>query len=242
MRAAKAGLHEYELQAEIERVFRMHDAEPAYGSIVGAGANACVLHYRPTMPLRRTADLVLIDAGAEYRGYASDITRTFRSTAGSPRNSGALHDLVGAAQAAALAQAKPGAAYEAGHIAAVQVLDRGIALAGAVERQSSTRTSAMAATGVSLHAQDRALDRAGTCTMFGDNRIDGRVAPAGAGDGVHHSSRACTSHRMTRASRQSGAASVSATEDDVLVTNDGHRVLTDGLARSADEIEAFMQR
>ena len=74
---AAPGIHEYELQAELERVFRRHDAQPAYASIVGAGANACVLHYRANSAQARDGDLVLIDAGAEYRGYASDITRTF---------------------------------------------------------------------------------------------------------------------------------------------------------------------
>ena len=68
MRAARPGIHEFELQAELERVFRMHDAEPAYASIVGAGANASVLHYRDNRAKSRAGELVLIDAGAEYRG------------------------------------------------------------------------------------------------------------------------------------------------------------------------------
>src|SRR5688500_18758456 len=126
MCAAKAGMREYELQAEIERVFRMHDAEPAYGSIVGAGANACVLHYRANNAVAKDGDLVLVDAGAEYRGYASDITRTFPINGRFTKEQRALHDLVGAAQAAALRQAKPGVAYEAGHNAAVQVLTEGL--------------------------------------------------------------------------------------------------------------------
>src|SRR3546814_16849464 len=77
MRCVRAGVHEYELQAEIERVFRRNDAVPAYGSIVGAGANACVLHYVANRGQARDGDLVLVDAGAEYRNYASDVTRTF---------------------------------------------------------------------------------------------------------------------------------------------------------------------
>src|SRR5690606_32354274 len=115
MRAARPGMHEYELQAELERVFRLSDAEPAYASIVGAGANACVLHYRANAAQAKDGDLVLIDAGAEYRGYAADITRTFPVNGRFTKEQRALHDLVGAAQAAALAQAKPGVPYEAGH-------------------------------------------------------------------------------------------------------------------------------
>ena len=75
MQASRAGIPEYALQAEIERVFRMHDAVPAYGTIVGAGHNGCVLHYVANDAIAQGGDLVLVDAGAEYRGYASDIAR-----------------------------------------------------------------------------------------------------------------------------------------------------------------------
>ncbi|MBO7941954.1 M24 family metallopeptidase, partial [Streptomyces sp. S9] len=126
MRAARPGMHEFELQAEIECVFRRYDAEPAYGSIVGTGANACVLHYRANRAQSRDGELILIDAGAEYRGYAADITRTFPVNGRFTPEQRALHDLVGAAQAAALAQARPGATYEAGHNAAVQTLTEGL--------------------------------------------------------------------------------------------------------------------
>ena len=160
MRAAKAGVREYELQAEIERVFRMHDAVPAYGSIVGAGANACVLHYVANTAQSQDGDLVLVDAGAEYRNYASDITRTFPVNGRFSKEQRALHDLVGAAQAAALAQAKPGVAYEAGHNAAVQHADRRPAQARPAQghaREEHRRRQLQAL----LPAQDRALDRAG---------------------------------------------------------------------------------
>src|SRR5690606_37993994 len=137
--AARPGIHEYELQAELERVFRAADAEPAYSSIVGAGVNACVLHYRANRAQARDGDLVLIDAGAEYRGYAADITRTFPVNGRFTPEQRALHDLVGAAQAAALAQARPGVAYEAGHKAAVETLTEGLLrlglLKGKLEKQ-----------------------------------------------------------------------------------------------------------
>ncbi|MBA3486626.1 MAG: aminopeptidase P N-terminal domain-containing protein, partial [Lysobacter sp.] len=126
MRAVRPGIHEYELQAEVERVFRMNDAVPAYGTIVGAGANGCVLHYVANAGQARDGDLVLIDAGAEYRGYAADITRTFPVSGHFSAEQRALHDLVGSAQAAALAQARPGVAYEAGHLAAVETLTEGL--------------------------------------------------------------------------------------------------------------------
>src|SRR5690606_37398153 len=114
------------LQAEIERVFRANQAEPSYNTIVGAVANGCVLHYRANAAPMRDGDLVLIDAGAEYRGYAADITRTFPANGRFTPEQRALHDLVCAAQVAALAQARPGVAYEAGHEAAVETLVEGL--------------------------------------------------------------------------------------------------------------------
>ena len=136
MRAARAGIHEYELQAELERVFRMHDAQPAYASIVGAGANACVLHYRDNSAKSRDGELVLIDAGAEYRGYAADITRTFPVNGRFSKEQRALHDLVCAAQAAALAQATPGRALRSRPRCGGGHADRGPAVAGVAERQA----------------------------------------------------------------------------------------------------------
>src|SRR5690606_35239837 len=115
MRAARAGMREYELQAELERVFRAAGTVPAYGSIFGAGANGCVLHYVANNGVVRRGDMVLVDAGAEYRGYAADITRTFPVDGRFSREQRVLHDLVDAAHAAAMAQARPGVPYEAGH-------------------------------------------------------------------------------------------------------------------------------
>ena len=121
MRAARPGIHEYELQAELERVFRMHDAQPAYASIVGAGANACVLHYRDNAARSRDGDLVLVDAGAEYRGYAADITRTYSAQAD---EFAALIEAVDAAQLKMCDAVRAGTDYRQLH------LDAHLALAG----------------------------------------------------------------------------------------------------------------
>src|SRR5690606_38378956 len=108
MRAARPGVHEYELQAEIERVFRANDGYPAYETIVGAGANGCVLHYIANAAKAKDGDLVLVDAGAEIGGYASDMCRTFPLNGRFTREQRALHDLVSAAHAAALAREHQG--------------------------------------------------------------------------------------------------------------------------------------
>jgi Xaa-Pro aminopeptidase len=126
MRATRPGAMEYEIEAELLYEFRRHGAQfPAYWPIVAGGANACVLHYRDNSQRLADGDLLLIDAGCELDGYASDITRTFPVNG---RFSGAqrdIYDLVLAAQAAAIAEVKPGTAWNAPHDAAVRVLAQG---------------------------------------------------------------------------------------------------------------------
>ena len=237
MCAARPGIHEYELQAEVERVFRAADACPAYASIVGAGANGCVLHYVANTGKARDGDLVLIDAGAEYRNYAADITRTFPVNGRFTKEQRALHDLVGAAQAAALACARPGVAFAALHETVVEVLSEGLLrlglLKGSLEKciagehyRQFYRHKSGHWLGLDVHD-------------VGDYRIDGQSRLLEPGmvltiePGLY-----VGADDTTVAAKWRGIGI--RTEDDVLVTADGHRVLTEGLARSAEEIEAFM--
>ncbi|MCW5580605.1 MAG: Xaa-Pro dipeptidase, partial [Luteimonas sp.] len=237
MRAARPGIHEYELQAELERVFRAADAEPAYSSIVGAGANACVLHYRANAAPVRDGDLVLVDAGAEYRGYAADITRTFPVNGHFSAEQRALHDLVGAAQAAALAQAKPGVAYEAGHNAAVATLTEGLLRLGLLKGKLEKNIADGAYKRYYRHKTGHWLGL--DVHDVGDYRIDGESRLLEPGmvftiePGLY-----IPVDDATVAAKWRGIGI--RTEDDVAITRDGHEVLTEGLARSADEIEAFM--
>ncbi|MCW4454617.1 aminopeptidase P N-terminal domain-containing protein [Flavobacterium sp. MXW15] len=237
MRATRPGIHEYGLQAELEREFRASDAWPAYGSIVGAGANGCVLHYRDNNAQARDGELVLIDAGAEYRGYASDITRTFPVNGRFSKEQRALHDLVGAAQAAALAQARPGVPYEAGHLAAVETLTEGLLrlglLKGTLEHnlveghyQRFYRHKTGHWLGLDVHD-------VGDYRLAGDSRLlePGMVFTIEPGLYVAPDERTVEPRWRGIGIR---------TEDDVLITGEGHRVLTGALERSADEIEAFM--
>jgi len=237
MRAARNGVHEYELQAEIERVFRTHDAESAYGSIVGAGANACVLHYRANNAQAKDGDLVLVDAGAEYRGYASDITRTFPVNGRFTKEQRALHDLVSAAQSAALAQAKPGVPYEAGHRAAVATLAEGLLKLGLLKGKLEKNIAEGHYKRFYRHKTGHWLGL--DVHDVGEYRIDGesRLLESGMVFTIEPGLYVAPDDKSVDAKwRGIGIR----TEDDVLVTHDGHRVLTDGLARSADEIEAFM--
>lgn len=122
-----ADVREYHLEAELLHEFRRHGSQyPAYGSIVAAGANACVLHYRSNDAPVRDGELVLIDAGCELDGYASDITRTFPAGGRYSPAQRELYDIVLASQQAAVAATRPGARFVDPHDAAVRVLAQGM--------------------------------------------------------------------------------------------------------------------
>ena len=118
---------EYPLEAVLLPAFREHGAEgPAYTSIVAAGANACVLHYRADRAAVRDGDLVLIDAACEYMGYASDITRTFPANGRFSGPQADVYALVLASQEAAIAATRAGARFDDPHDAATRVLAQGM--------------------------------------------------------------------------------------------------------------------
>jgi len=120
-------VREYDLDAELMHDFRRGGSQyPAYSSIVAAGANACVLHYHADAAPVRSGELVLIDAGCELDGYASDITRTFPANGKFTGPQRALYDIVLASQEAAVAATKQGARFTDPHDAAVKVLAQGM--------------------------------------------------------------------------------------------------------------------
>ncbi len=128
-RMLRAGqeVREYHLDAELLHEFRRHGSQyPAYGSIVAAGANACVLHYRADTAPVRDGELVLIDAGCELDGYASDITRTFPANGRFSGPQRTLYELVLASQYAAVAAPRAGARFTDPHEASVKVLAQGM--------------------------------------------------------------------------------------------------------------------
>ena len=120
-------VREYHLEAELLHEFREAGSQfPAYTSIVAAGANACVLHYRADTAPVRAGDLVLIDAACELDGYASDITRSFPASGKYTGPQRALYELVSASQEAAIAATKAGARFTDPHDASVKVLAQGM--------------------------------------------------------------------------------------------------------------------
>jgi Xaa-Pro aminopeptidase len=136
MRATRHGMHEYQIEAELLHEFRRNGSQyPAYTSIVAAGPNACVLHYRAGDAVLKDGELVLIDAGCELDGYASDITRTYPVSGKFSDPQKTLYEIVLAAQAAAIADIKPGKRFIDSHDAAVRVLAQGMLDTGLLDKK-----------------------------------------------------------------------------------------------------------
>ncbi|MFN7751046.1 MAG: aminopeptidase P N-terminal domain-containing protein [Pseudomonadota bacterium] len=240
MHAALPGRHEYEVEAELLHEFRRSGAQaPAYPSIVAAGANACVLHYVENDAALRPGELLLIDAGCELDGYASDITRTFPIDGRFTGEQRALYECVLAAQAAAIAAVAPGASWQAPHDAAVAVLARGFVdlglLQGPVERvieSGDYRRFYMHRTGhwlgLDVHDAGEYKDReSGDWVRLQPGNVT-TVEPGcyvRPGEGVPE--------RFWNIGIR--------IEDDVLVTEDGCEVLTPDAPKAVADIEAWMR-
>jgi Xaa-Pro aminopeptidase len=139
MRSARPGMYEYELEAMVEGGFRRAGADgPAFGSIVGSGPNSTQYHY--VQNDRRTAagDIVVMDVGASYRGYAADVTRTFPVSGKFTPEQRAAYQLVRDAQAAAESVVKPGVAFDTWRDTARAVLAPGLARLGLIESADAT--------------------------------------------------------------------------------------------------------
>jgi Xaa-Pro aminopeptidase len=134
MARAKAGMYEYEVEALLLETFRARGSErTAYGSIVGSGENATILHYRSNNKKMNDGELVLIDAGCEYDYFASDVTRTFPISGTFSKEQQAIYELVLEAQQAAIPKARKGSTLEQVHNACVNVITRGLVKLGLLE-------------------------------------------------------------------------------------------------------------
>ena len=130
MKKARPGLYEYELAAELDYTFSRHGCSHAYDPIVGSGPNACVLHHVRNDRRIEAQDLILIDAGAEYQCYASDITRTFPACGTFTREQQAIYEIVLAAQEKAIAVCHPDSDFNRPHQAALEVIIDGLLTLG----------------------------------------------------------------------------------------------------------------
>ncbi len=134
MGVTKPGMHEYQIEALLLETFRAQGSErPAYGSIVGSGANATILHYRQNNKKMEDGDLLLIDAGCEYDYYASDVTRTFPVNGNFTKEQQAIYELVLEAQEAGIEKTRKGSSLEKVHSACVDVITKGLVRLGLLQ-------------------------------------------------------------------------------------------------------------
>ena len=237
MRATRPGLNEHEIEAELLHEFRRHGAVASYEPIVGGGANGCVLHYRANNAVLKDGDLLLIDAGAEYQCYASDITRTFPVNGKFSPEQRALYDIVLAAQRAAIEQIRPGKTFGAYHDAAVRTITAGLIklglLKGSVDKNIRERTYQrfyMHKTGhwLGLDVHD-----------VGDYRVDGEFRELEPGMVVTAEPGIYIAPDAKGVAAKWRGIGIRI-EDDVVVTRGEPEVITAAVPNDADEIEALM--
>jgi Xaa-Pro aminopeptidase len=238
MRVARPGLHEYEIEAELMHEFLRHGAQaPAYTSIVAAGANACVLHYISNRALLRPNELLLVDAGCELDGYASDITRTFPVSGRFEGAQKSLYELVLAAQADAIAAVAPGKGFSDPHDAAVRTLAQGMIDLGLLQGSLDSVIETGAYRRFYMHRTGHWLGL--DVHDAGEYGAEGRWKPLASGmvltvePGIY----VRPGEGVPDAFCNIGIR----IEDDVLVTPEGCEVLTAAAPKSIAEIEAVMR-
>ena len=238
MQQTRPGRFEYEIEAELLHTFRSNGSQaPAYTSIVASGANACVLHYVENERRMRDGELLLIDAGCELDGYASDISRTFPVNCRFSGPQRDVYELVLASQHAARAAIRPGAHWNEPHEAAVEVLARGMIDLGLlrgsfdeVMEKGDYRRFYMHRTG---HWLGMDVHDAGEYKLGGEWRPlePGMVLTVEPGCYIRPSA------DVPEAFWNIGIR----IEDDAVVTAEGCEYITDGVPREIDQIEALMR-
>ena len=238
MQECQPGRYEYHLEAAIQHTFAEHGARfPAYNSIVGSGANACVLHYTENASKMRAGDLVLIDAGCEYQGYAADITRTFPVSGQFSNEQRAIYDVVLEAQRAAIAKVRPGNTWNQPHDATVRVITRGLIRLGLLRGKERELIKAEAYRDFYMHRAGHWLGL--DVHDVGEYRVDGRWRQLEPGMVLTIEPGIYIGADNTKVPKRWRGIGVRI-EEDVVVTEQGCDVLTGDVPKRADEIEALM--
>ena len=237
MQSCAPGMKEYQIEAELLYEFNLAGTVPAYPTIVGGGANGCILHYTDNKDVLNDGDLLLIDGGSECDGYASDITRTFPVNGQFKPAQRELYELVLTAQLAAIKKVSPGNHWNDPHDAAVRTLTRGMVELGLLKgrpakliRDGEYRRYYMHRTGhwLGLDVHD-----------VGDYRIandwrqlePGMTLTVEPGIYIPKGTKGISRRWWNTGIR---------IEDDVLVTREGCEVLSEALPKTPDQIESFM--
>lgn len=236
MRITRPGMYEYEVEAEFRHEFRYNDAWVSYSPIVGGGANACILHYVENNAELKDGDLLLIDAGCEFDYYASDITRTFPINGRFTSEQRAVYEIVLEAQQAAIDKTVVGNHWNEPHDAAVRVITKGLKNIGLLDgslpkliRDGAYQQFYMHRTGhwIGMDVHD-----------VGDYKVgdEWRMLETGMVTTVEPGIYINNNRKIPKKFRNIGIR----IEDDVAVTNNGPDVLSKGLVRDPDDIEALM--
>ena len=237
MQMVKPGMMEYALEAELNYVFGKNGCVPSYNSIVGGGANGCILHYVENDKELKDGDLVLIDAACEYQLYASDITRTFPVNGKFSPEQKALYEVILKAQIAAIDVVRVGNSYKEPHHVAVRIMVQGLLDLGLMQgnleeiiQKESFRQFYMHGTG---HWLGMDVHDVGSYKVEGDWRTyeEGMVVTVEPGLYI-----APDDETVDAKWRGIGIR----IEDDVAVTKNGPRVLTAAVVKSVEDIETLM--
>lgn len=240
MEKCHPGMMEFQLEAEFLHEFsRSGSRFPAYSSIVGGGSNACVLHYIDNNCELKDGDLVLIDAGAEYQHYASDITRTFPVGGKFSREQRALYDVVLKAQLAAIKQVKPGNHWNQPHEAALKELVKGLVQLGLLQGKVEELIASEAYRRFYMHRTGHWLGM--DVHDVGDYKVgdEWRVFEPGMVLTVEPGLYVAADDDTVEARWRGIGIRI---EDDVLVTEKGRKILTAAAPKDPDEIEALMAK
>ena len=239
MRACRPGMMEYQLQAEMEHECARQGARhQAYPPIVGGGANACVLHYINNTESLHDGDLVLIDAGCEYDHYASDITRTFPVNGRFSKAQRELYEVVLDAQLAAIDAVRPGAHWNKPHEAAVKSITRGLVRLGLLKGRTPDLIKKEAYRKFFIHRTGHWLGM--DVHDVGDYKIDGEWRTLEPGMTLTVEPGLYIPPGTRGVAKKYHGIGIRI-EDDVLVTADGHEVLSADAPKAVDDIELLMQ-
>ncbi|NNC97632.1 MAG: M24 family metallopeptidase [Gammaproteobacteria bacterium] len=239
MQVVQVGMNECEIEAEFVHEFKKHGADISYSPIVGGGDNSCILHYNENNQILKDGDLLLIDAGCEYDLYASDITRTFPVNGKFSDTQRAIYDIVLSAQEAAFAAIKPGNSWIAPHEAAVKAVAKGLKKVGLLKGTLSEIIKSEAYFKFFMHKTGHWLGM--DVHDVGDYKVEdhwrvlepGMVLTVEPGIYIPAGSKGVAKKWWNIGVR---------IEDDVRVTRNGYEILSKGLPRCADDIEALMAK
>ncbi|MFB0713028.1 Xaa-Pro aminopeptidase [Buttiauxella noackiae] len=236
MEKCQPGMFEYQLEGEIHHEFNRHGARfPSYNTIVGSGENGCILHYTENESQMRDGDLVLIDAGCEYKGYAGDITRTFPVNGKFSAPQRAIYDIVLESLETALQLYRPGTSMQEVTTQVVRIMVNGLVNLGILKGEVDQLIADNAHRPFFMHGLSHWLGLdVHDVGAYGQDRS--RVLKPGMVITVEPGLYIGPDADVPAEYRGIGIR----IEDDILITADGNENLTASVVKSADDIEALM--